>query len=335
MKKAPYHVVNETVDHIKRMKGKEAANFANAILRRFIRERLNSPGEDRESVLRSYPVWLIKRWQARFGEEAALSLMDSLMETPRFALRVDTTRIDIAEAASRLKEEGAETVPGRFSPAALLTDKLTPVLKGKLFSDKLVTIQDEMSQLVGIATAHAHTTSGPILDACSGLGTKALHIAQLCPSAAVISMDNDARRLRSASRDGMTVIGDALCAPFRKEAFSTILVDAPCSSLGILRKHPEIKWRRRFQDVITFGKTQLNLLKALWQHLEPGGVMIYSVCSFEPEETVEVIEKFRSEERFTLENPLPFLFNKDKEYFLALPHETGTDGFFIAEMKKI
>ena len=115
--------------------------------------------------------------------------------------------------------------------------------------------------------------------------------------------------------------------------FDTILVDAPCSSLGILRKHPEIKWRRRHRDIISFGNFQFTLLKSLWDNLARGGHMIYSVCSFEPDETVAVIEKFKKERQFVLENPLPFLFNK--EYFLSVPHETGADGFFIAKMKKL
>ena len=146
-------------------------------------------------------------------------------------------------------------------------------------------------------------------------------------------MDNEIRRLKSVTNTGLTVLGDAIQNPFKKGIFDTILVDAPCSSLGILRKHPEIKWRRRQRDIISFGNFQLALLKSLWDNLTRGGHMIYSVCSFEPDETVAVIEKFKKEKQFILENPLPFLFNK--EYFLSLPHETGADGFFIAKMKKI
>jgi len=149
----------------------------------------------------------------------------------------------------------------------------------------------------------------------------------------LISMDNEIRRLQSVSNAGMTVLGDAVCNPFRKDIFDTILIDAPCSSLGILRKHPEIKWRRHKQDIVSFSNFQFALLNALWDNLKKGGHMVYSVCSFEIEETIAVIEKFKKEKKFILENPLPFLFNK--EYFQSLPHETDTDGFFIAKMKKI
>ena len=146
-------------------------------------------------------------------------------------------------------------------------------------------------------------------------------------------MDNEIKRLKSITNTGLTILGDAIQNPFKKGIFNTILVDAPCSSLGILRKHPEIKWRRNKQDIVSFGKYQLALLNALWDNLTRGGELIYSVCSFEPDETVNVIEQFGKEKQFILENPLPFLFNK--EYFLSLPHETGADGFFIAKMKKL
>ena len=149
----------------------------------------------------------------------------------------------------------------------------------------------------------------------------------------IISMDNEIRRLRMMPDTINLVGGDAGNSPFKEQVFNTILLDAPCSSLGIIRKHPEIKWRRKEKDIIRFGEYQFGLLKSLWKNLKPGGHLVYSVCSFEPEETISVIERFQREERFTLENPLPFLFNK--EWFLSLPHDTGMDGFFIAKLKKI
>jgi 16S rRNA (cytosine967-C5)-methyltransferase len=128
------------------------------------------------------------------------------------------------------------------------------------------------------------------------------------------------------------VRGDILRLPFKRNAFDAILLDAPCSSLGIVRKHPEIKWRRTEDEILRFGVYQLALLRAAWGSLKQGGHCIYSVCSFEPEETLDVIRAFAAKEQFLLENPLPFLFNK--EYFLSLPHETGVDGFFIAKLRK-
>jgi 16S rRNA (cytosine967-C5)-methyltransferase len=331
MKKADYHVVNEVVDYVKKEKGKAPANFVNAILRRFLREKGEKTGIPEGAVEHSFPEWLAKRWQARFGKADTERLLFSLNENPQFTLRVNLARISLSDAASRLNEEGIKAKEGLLSESALFVQKLGPVLKSALFAEGLISIQDEMSQLVGLAIGPQKGTR--ILDACAGLGTKTHQIQELCPDAILVSMDNEIRRLKSVTNTGLTILGDAMQNPFKKNIFNTILVDAPCSSLGILRKHPEIKWRRRPQDIISFGNFQLALLKSLWDNLTRGGYMIYSVCSFEPDETVAVIEKFKKEKQFTLENPLPFLFNK--EYFLSLPHETGADGFFIAKMKKL
>jgi 16S rRNA (cytosine967-C5)-methyltransferase len=331
MKKADYHVVNEVVDFVKKEKGKAPANFVNAILRRFLREKGEKTGIPEGALERSFPEWLVKRWQGRFGKTDTEQLLFSLNETPQFTVRVNFDKISLSEAAARLREEGIKTKEGLLSDSALFVQKLGPVLKSPLFLEGLINIQDEMSQLVGLSMGPQKNTR--ILDACAGLGTKTHQIRELYPNATLVSMDNEIRRLKSVTNTGLTILGDAIQNPLKEGVFDVILIDAPCSSLGILRKHPEIKWRRRQRDIISFGNYQLALLKALWVNLRRGGLMIYSVCSFEPDETVAVIDKFRKEKQFILENPLPFLFNK--EYFLSLPHETGADGFFIAKMKKL
>src|SRR5512136_99711 len=103
-------------------------------------------------------------------------------------------------------------------------------------------------------------------------------------------MDNSMNRLRLTDRRARAVQGDAFHAPFKEGIFDTILLDAPCSSLGIIRKHPEIKWRRKEKEITIFGQQQYAMLKSLWNKLKVGGNLVYSVCSFEPEETVDVIE---------------------------------------------
>ncbi len=331
MKKTDYHVVNETVDYVKKEKGQASANFINAILRRFIREKYAGSSIPEGALNRSFPEWLVKRWRVRFGDGNTEKLLFALNETPKFTLRVNLARLSLSNAASRLLEEGIRTKEGLLSDSALYVDKVAPVLKSRPFSEGLISIQDEMSQLVGLAIGA--TENDRILDACAGLGTKTHQIREICAGAMLISMDNEMKRLQYVTKNGMLVLGDAGRSPFKKGVFDKILLDAPCSSLGILRKHPEIKWRRHKDDIISFGNYQLALLKVLWENLSAGGHMVYSVCSFEPEETIDVIDKFRKEKKFMLENPLPFLFNK--EYFLSLPHETGADGFFIAKMKKI
>ncbi|RPJ04486.1 MAG: RsmB/NOP family class I SAM-dependent RNA methyltransferase [Deltaproteobacteria bacterium] len=194
-----------------------------------------------------------------------------------------------------------------------------------------MSVQDETSQLAGKAVAPQ--VGDRVLDACAGSGTKSRQIRESGEGFSLVSMDVDERRLRLSSCRENSLVADGLATPFRGEVFDKILVDAPCSSLGIIRKHPEIKWRRKESDIALFGRTQRALVKGLWGNLKRGGRLIYSVCSFEPEETTEVVGSLAKELQFVLENPFPFLFNK--EYFLSLPSETGMDGFFIARLRKL
>jgi len=331
MKKAHYHVIKEAVDYAKKARGKFVAGFVNAVLRKFANDK-EIHGLHRDEFLElTFPEWLAKRWLLRFGEDETKKLLSKLNTEPEFALRVDTSRITADEAIRRLGDIGIAARSGRFSPSAVIAEKLSPVIKSTLFSEGLISVQDEASQLAGMAVSAAK--GRVILDACAGSRTKSKQIGLLRPDACVFSMDNDLKRLSLSSSPGNVICADAFRAPFKAASFDTILVDAPCSSLGIIRKHPEIKWRRGERDITEFGAYQFSLLQSIWDLLKRGGQIIYSVCSFEPEETLQVIDNLAKEKKFVLEKPLPFLFNKD--YFLSLPHETAMDGFFIARMKKL
>jgi 16S rRNA (cytosine967-C5)-methyltransferase len=331
MKKAYYHVVKESVEYAKKEYGTPVAGFLNAILRKYVNDEELKRMPEADRIRASFPGWLRERWSRRLGAKEADRLLAELMREPRFALRVDTTRISREDAGQKLGREGIIAVSGHYAPSALIVDRLLPLFASSLFREGLVHIQGEASQLAGMAVREA--AGRRVLDACSGSGTKTRQIRQLCPGSSVYSMDNDIKRLRLSGFDAAILCGDSLKSPFRENSFDTILVDAPCSSLGIIRKHPEIKWRRTQGDIRKFAELQLAMLTSLWDLLPKGGRIIYSVCSFEPEETLDVIHNLAEEKKFTLENPLPFLFNKD--YFISVPHETGMDGFFIARLRKL
>jgi 16S rRNA (cytosine967-C5)-methyltransferase len=336
MRKAHYHVVKEAVEYAKEHSGQHIANFVNAVLRRFLREKQGliagpSGHVEKAALLQSFPDWLVRRWSRRFGEDQTEVLLRFYNAPPRFTLRIDLRRIARRAVAEHFESKGIQTDTGTYLESALWVDRLMPILRDKLFKEGLISIQDETSQVAGLSVQPRDGER--ILDACAGLGTKTSQLRELAGEAVIVSMDRDVKRLKMIKEKKDVVLGDATHPPFRGEVFDSILVDAPCSSLGIIRRHPEIKWRRREKDIISFGHSQSELLKALWGNLKPGGRMIYSVCSFEAEETTDVIDDLRKDREFMLENPYPFLFNK--EYFLSIPHETGLDGFFIARLKKI
>lgn len=331
MKKAYYHVVKEAVEYARREKGKFVAGFVNAVLRRYVSDRETRIPSLAEAVRQAFPGWLVDRWTLRFGIDQAGGLLELLNREPDFTLRVDTRRLTVDRAIESLAACGIEARRGRFSPSALTVNRLAPVLASSLFKEGIVSVQGEASQLAGMAAATAGGTT--ILDACTGSATKTKQMREMRPRARIISMDNSMKRLLLSSLRDHIVCADALAVPFRVSSFDTILVDAPCSSLGIIRKHPEIKWRRGEEDISRFAAMQLSLLRSLWDLLRPGGHLVYSVCSFEPEETTDVLRNLAEDKNFVLENPLPFLFNRD--CFLSLPHETALDGFFIARIRKL
>lgn len=338
MKKGDHHIVNETVEFVKKGHGLYTAGFVNAFLRRFIRERQTlSPSRfstldsGNLSIRYSFPSWITNRWVNNFGHENTERLLSILNTPPEFVLRVDLSRMDRDDAMGILEKGGIHTRKGRYSGAALYVDRLMPVFKTEIFRNGIIHVQDESSQLA--ALSFQPREGDVVLDACAGLGTKTAHIFELYPEARIIAMDNAHEKMRHIGAAAWKIGGDALSPPFSGECFDYIVIDAPCSSLGIIRKHPELKWRRKKEDIVVLGRRQRRMIHSLWNNLKKGGYLVYSVCSFEREETVDVIEGFGKDSSFLLENPLPFLFNN--QYFLSLPHETGMDGFFIAKLKKI
>ena len=334
MRKAAYHVVAEAVDYAKKEKGKRVANFVNAVVRRSIRERTDLPMPldplSRLSVEQSFPRWLVARWLARFGPDRTRDLLSLQNLSPEFSLRIDNRRISREAVEARLNRLGIGTRAGRLLPETLCVDRVGPLVGDELLTNHLVHIQDEASQMAAMALSPSALDR--ILDACAGKGTKTDQIRELWPEVRIVAMDLEKRGLLESIGASYLVQGDATKNPFKKEVFDSILLDAPCSSLGIVRKHPEIRWRRKEADIARHGVQQREMIEALSQNLKSGGRLVYSVCSFEPEETIDVVEGVQKTLILVLEHP-PHPF-PDAPYFLSLPHETGADGFFIACLRK-
>lgn len=323
LKKAPYHVVKETVEFVKRFQGREVAGFINAVLKRFLKEKdsilLPSDSISLLSVKYSFPLWLVKRWVERFGKERTEKILQNLNRRPKFCLRIDSSKLNRTEVIELLKKEGIPAFPGRYVDSAIYVEKLRSVINHRLFKEGLISVQDEASQMaVHLLEPKEHEK---ILDAGSGLGTKRKQIEEVA-KASVFSIDKN-KNLLSLKRKGF-ILGDCLYPPFKKEIFDKILLDSPCSSLGVLRKHPEIKWRRREEEIEKFALYQFELIKSLYENVKKNGLFVYSVCTFEKEETEDLINK--------VESLFPLRVEK---IFLSIPEEYEMDGFFIAKMRRL
>ena len=314
-----------------------AAGLVNAVLRRVARGDIAAPPDAAADPLGwlsgdgSLPSWLAQRWLERLGAERALARAAALLRVPDTVLRLNPRR---PEAQSAVAEAGVElaplAVPGAFRSSGGRTAALARA--------GLVYLQDLGSQLVGQLALR----SGRLLDACAAPGGKTLLLADGAgDGSTVVATENSERRLATLAaqlaRWGATnvrlVRADAARAPFHA-AFDAILLDAPCSGLGTLSRHPDIRWRAREDELPGHAARQRGLLAALAALVIPGGSLVYSVCSLEPEEGPAVVEAFLAEDaRFekaaTPEWCAPF---RNGQFFGTLPERDGGDGFFVAPL---
>jgi 16S rRNA (cytosine967-C5)-methyltransferase len=272
-----------------------AAGFVNAVLRRLQREGPPPEPNAQEdphgwlTTAGSLPGWLATRWLERLGAEEAVTRARALLEPPSVGLRLHPRVVGSRARALSAELDLHETeVPGAWEAAdGRLTD---------LARQGLVYVQDVGSQLV----AHLAVRAGTILDACAAPGGKALLMADhLAATGRVVATEASPRRLRTlaeactrwGARNVHPIGGDALEPPFRRP-FDSILLDAPCSGLGTLARHPDIRWRLRPGDVDRHADRQRAMLDALAGLVRPGGRLVYSTCSVEDEETEDVVRPF-------------------------------------------
>lgn len=342
--------VNESVNLVKRARLRSAAPFVNAILRRATREPEVDPAAgiedpvERVAVDTSHPPWLIERWSNSLGREEARRFAKANNEPAPVAFRVVTTRADEAEVLTQLREAGAELTPSTIARNAWRISGASNVLS-QLVSAGLVYIQDDASQLVSeVLDARAGSR---VLDLCAAPGSKTTQIADNADdSALLVAADFHEHRLKTlistAQAQGLRSIETVTLnglqpLPFAEASFDRVLVDAPCSGTGTLRRNPEIRWRISPGDIEDLSTRQKQLLQNAARALKPGGRLVYSTCSVEPDEnevvTQAFLEKNRSFEAVELGiNPsLVSSLGTARTW----PQREGTDGFFIAAFNRI
>jgi 16S rRNA (cytosine967-C5)-methyltransferase len=335
--RVPAHAaVSATVDAAAELGARAAAGLVNAVLRRFQRERATLE-RDQESVLEarfSHPAWLIDAVRADWPDDWP-RILDANNGMPPMWLRVNLGRTSRADYLATLARAGlaARASPEVESAVLLEEPRAVETLPG--FAEGLVSVQDLTAQrAAGWLDARAGQR---VLDACAAPGGKTGHILESCPSATVFAVDRDARRLakvgENLARLGLTatlVAGDATepAAWWDGRPFERILLDAPCSAVGVIRRHPDIKLLRRPGDVARAVALQARLLAALWPLLAPGGRLVYATCSVLKRENADRIAAFGAEEPAAAQ---AVAVEKAAQF---LPEEARGDGFYYASLLK-
>jgi 16S rRNA (cytosine967-C5)-methyltransferase len=345
-----FAAVNDAVSLAPRTPGVGA--FVNAVLRAFARrgarEREPAPSRDPLEALAtraSFPTWLAARWLERYGRDEAVALMSAMNERPPLTLRANTLRTSREALAERLaREEGVRSHPTRWAPEGLVVEGGGWPAGWGVFTEGLCAVQDEASLLVARLLAPIPGTT--VADVCAAPGTKTTHLAQLMEGRGrILALDRDAARL-DLLREGAARLGVAIAepragavedlAPAFQGACDAVLVDAPCTNLGVLRRHPDVKWRRGPADPAAMTARQRAILEAAASMVRPGGRLVYATCSLEPEESDAVTGPFLAEHpEFRPDPPADFPLPLDPDGALRCrPDRHGTDGFTALRLRR-
>jgi len=340
--------VNTSVEIVKSGGFKSASGFVNGILRNFSRDFDSKKFFKYEKNSADFPKWMTKRWEKRFGKKNTEDLCSFYNETPPITLRVNTiktTKKDLYELLLPAAEKVWKDISGKNSIS---------LVKPKFTIDKLPGFKKGFFQVQDLGAQYVTALLDPkpneiIMDACAGYGGKTGYLAQLTKGKAKITAADLNKAKLELLKEEMLRLGFSNSVKtavvdltqssqkIKSEYFDKILVDSPCSGLGVLRRNPDTKWNRTLKDIKECAKTQKLILKNTAPLLKKGGLLLYCVCSFEPEETTEVINQFLEQnknfKRAELDhNEIKYIDNNGD--VTILPYISKTDGFFAAFLVK-
>ncbi len=343
MRVPDWAVVSESVEMEKSSSRYGKPSLVNAVLRNVLRQRDRFtpplPLEDPVSniaVNTSHPKWLVKRWIRGFGEEGALQLAEANNRVPPMTIRVNTLRTTRQDLIKLLAAHEVEAAPTEFSPDGI-TLKHVRSHTELAFAHGLFAVQDEASQIISYLLGPK--PGEKVLDACAAPGGKATHIAQLMrDTGEITAVEKDDKRM-DMLRDNIGALGIKSVIIINQDVtelrgagpFDRVLLDAPCSATGVIRRNPDIKYRRKAKDFEGYRTKQIHLLHAVSGFLREGGRLVYSVCSMEPEEGEQVINEFlkTSKEFRIIDAEAQFLKSFMHDGLLrTYPHLHNMDGFF-------
>jgi 16S rRNA (cytosine967-C5)-methyltransferase len=349
LSRIPAHAaVNDAVELVKRKRKKSAAPFVNAVLRKLLAnkdvlEPVLAPGPKtipELTVLYAHPLWLVDRWSAQFGLKRAEDVCAHNQQVPPTAIHMNDL-----EAETELIAAGIESIPGRLlgSSRTVMNGDVT---KAKAFTEGRIQIQDEGSQLVAMLAGRGER----LLDCCAAPGGKTAIIAERNPHSEIIAIELHEHRAKALqerlkNRTNVTVrLTDATKLSLAAD-FDRALADVPCSGTGTLARNPEIKWRLTPADLADLNVRQVAILRSALAKLRPGGRVLYSTCSLEPEENEAVIaevgakvlpialelEPLQHEGELRIDDIARLT---EGPFLRVFPGEFGTDGFFAAILSR-
>ncbi len=343
--------VNESVALIKKY-DKKSSGFVNAILRNVIRNKENIIEIDKKDIVEylsikySYNQWLIRKWIEEFGQEFTEDLLEANSEKPNLYIRANTLKINRDELINKLREQGIECNKVNGIDEAVMAKNLKNIENNKLFKEGYFTVQDISSMLVGkVANPKEEKL---VLDVCSAPGGKTTHLGTIMKNTGqVISRDIFDHKLKlinnTVKRLGLKNIKvenfDALNIDENSiDKFDYVICDVPCSGMGIIKRKPEIKFKKE-EEIKDLPIIQKKILNNASKYVKLGGNLIYSTCTIHDEENINIVKEFLNiNDNFEL---VPIdevnvdLDNQDKGYIKIYPNIHGMDGFFIAKLKRV
>jgi len=336
--------VSETVKICKALKKDCARNLVNGVLRQFQRQQQKLV-QDTEKNLQAYyshPLWLLKVIQTAWPDHWQ-SILLANNQAPPMTLRVNTQKISRNDYQQLLQQADIISQTHPYASEALILETPCDVSSLPNFDEGFCSVQDAAAQLA--ASLLSARPNEHVLDACAAPGGKTTHILELQPQLKkLIALDIESQRLESVtdnlqrlSLNAEICCGDAVKTDdwWDGQPFDRILLDAPCSATGVIRRHPDIKLLRYEEDIPALLKTQQQILDQLWLLLKPGGMLIYATCSILPQENTQQIESFLARQPDAIHQEIDAVWGHiTPAGRQILPGENEMDGFFYAQLYK-
>lgn len=335
--------IGETVEVTRDIKKLWATNLVNGVLRNFQRDsgKISDFFSENRAFQSNHPAWMEGSIRKSWPEHTE-HIIAANNQHPPFSLRLNTHKIARSDYLQRLQDTGINAKPTPYSPYGITLEQACDPRNLPHFTEGWLSVQDEAAQLS--ADLLELSPNLHVLDACSAPGGKTGHLLEVEPSLKVTALDVEERRLQRV-RENLNRLGvraDIRCGDGTQpatwwdgELYDRILLDAPCSATGIVRRHPDIKVLRTPEEIDRLGQLQHQLLQSLWPLLKPGGVLLYATCSIMPKENTRVVEAFLSKQKDASCDTLSADWGMAQTCGRQLlPQVDGHDGFYYARLRK-